>query len=89
MGPVWIGPVKRVAYPMSFDGGKTYQNIQREVIFGTYFFVADDRRVHNRKAFTYVDLIAKVGGLFSLLNITFKAAAKVISMEAILLTVAQ
>jgi hypothetical protein len=88
MSPVWIGPVKKIAYPTSFDGGRTVQNVQRDIIFGTYFFIADDRRVHQRIAFNVIDLLAKVGGLFSLINICFKFMAKLINMEAILLSVA-
>jgi hypothetical protein len=29
MSPVWIGPERRVSYPVSLDGGLTIQNIKK------------------------------------------------------------
>ena len=36
-----------------------------EVIFGTYFFLADDKVMHEMKRFTFIDLLSRFGGLLS------------------------
>ena len=69
---------------VSRDLGKTYNSERDHKIFGTFFFVAQDRMVHSRHVFTYADLFSKVGGLTSLLNIVFFSIASLINSQAIL-----
>lgn len=51
-------------------------------VFGTFFFVSEERRVHSRDVFTYADLFSKVGGLTSLLNIVFFSIASLMNSQA-------
>jgi hypothetical protein len=78
-----------MSIPVSRDGGKTIENQLKTIYFGAYFFVAEDRRVHRRDAFTIFDLLAKIGGLFSIIKIMIKGISKQINMEAIVISVAQ
>ena len=42
-----------------------------------------------RKVFTYVDLLSKVGGLVSLVNIVFTGLGTFLNMEAILVSMVE
>jgi hypothetical protein len=70
-------------YKVSRDLGKSFESEEILVLFGSFFFVSEDRRVFQREAFTFIDLLSKVGGLISLLNIAFVVIGTVINMRAI------
>jgi hypothetical protein len=74
---------------VSRDGGYSYKYMYNTKILGAYFFVSNNRRVHSRVAFDTFDLLAKVGGLFSLTRITFSFFAKLINMEAMVMSIAE
>ena len=54
---------------MSFDGGETNVSVEREQLSGTYFFLSNDRMEHSRVAFSFIQLLAEVGGLIGMLYI--------------------
>ena len=83
INPMWVGPSKFMKYNVSHDMGETYHSETPIVLFGSYFFVSEERREFKREVFTIVDLLSKVGGLVSLLNIAFIVIGTVINMNAI------
>ena len=87
--PIWIGQRMPMNANVSTDQGLTYHMQTEQKIFGTFFFVAEERKVHSRDAFTYADLFSKVGGLTSLLNIVFISIASLMNMQAILASIVE
>jgi hypothetical protein len=84
MSPVWIGRSTMYIYNASLDGGLTYQAAEKQILFGTFFFLSTQRKIINRDVYTIVDLLAKVGGLYSILRVFFKFIARNINMQALL-----
>ena len=82
MSPIWIGPYQTMVYQVSHDGGKNYRRVQKQILFGTFFFVSDLRRELSRDAFMYFDLLAKVGGLFSIIRAVMYSIAQVVNTNA-------
>lgn len=76
-------------YNVSRDGGETYKSATHHVLFGTFFFVSEDRRVLVRSVFTVTDLLSQVGGLVSLLNIFLIVVGTIVNMYAILAAIAE
>jgi hypothetical protein len=60
--------------------------LERTVLFGTYFFVADERRILSRTAFSVADVFAKVGGVFSILRLVLGMFAQLVNIDAIIAT---
>ena len=89
MSPNWVGPSKRMVYKMSQDEGKTYSSQERKVLFGTYFFVAEERRIFSRSAFTYSDLIANAGGFLSILKLVIGLVGKYLNMDALVASIVE
>ena len=58
----WIGSIYKANYNMTYDL-KNYEVNFRSVIFGSYFFLSDDRIEHQRTVFTMQDVMAKFGGM--------------------------
>ena len=76
MSPVWNGPSKNMNFQMSIDQGKTFGPQSRIALFGTYFFVSDERKVLTRSAFKITDLVANVGGVLAILKLFIKPIAR-------------
>ena len=69
-GPHGLATKTKINYRASFDNGLTYQDVEREVLFGTFYFLGDNKRLITSYSFTILDLVSKVGGLSA---IVFKA----------------
>ena len=65
LGPVWESTPWLRYEKVSVDGGQTFEYMTDEVIFGTYFFLADDKFMHELKRFSILDLLSHFGGLLS------------------------
>ena len=89
MSPSWVGPSKYMKYQMSQDQGKTFSEQERRVLFGTYFFVGEERISLSRKVFTFFDLLANVGGILSFLKIFVQLLAKQVTTDILVGTIAE
>lgn len=65
VNPSWQGHVFQVNRNISIDGAP-YKYTNQKLIFGTYFFLADEYVTHSRDAENILGVLAKFGGLFSL-----------------------
>ena len=46
-GPVWIGTNAIIERNQSLDGGKTFEMVKRDQLFGTFFFLSEDIFEHS------------------------------------------
>ena len=46
--PFWIGQVRELSYNISYDLGETFKPSKERIVFGTFFFVSNERRVLTR-----------------------------------------
>ena len=49
----------------------TYKLDERQILFGSYFYLSDVKFHHERSAYTVYDLISDLGGFFGLMNSFF------------------
>jgi hypothetical protein len=70
-------------YNISHDLGETFEIADERVLFGSYFFVSEERRELQREVFTLIDLLSKVGGIVSLSNMIFTFLGTMINKQAI------
>ena len=89
MSPSWVGPSKRMVYNMSQDQGETFEPQTRLVLFGTYFFVGEERISISRKVFTVLDLFANVGGILSFFNVVVRLVARQVTADILVGTIAE
>lgn len=47
----------------SRDDGKTFQNETHRLVWGTFFFLADDMKKHIRSDYNLISLLGDIGGL--------------------------
>ena len=83
INPIWIAPSLLMKYNISHDLGETFELADERVLFGSYFFVSEERRELQREVFTIIDLFSKVGGLLSLSNMIFSFIGTLINKQAI------
>ena len=66
---------KIVLFNTTFDGGKTYSNQYQQMLVGSFIFVSDEKVSHHRKAQNILDILAKFGGLATLITKMFRPIA--------------
>ena len=69
--PSWIGEKSFYEESVSYDGGKTYQKEEGQIIFGAYFFLGNDLKIQKRIVFNILDLFSAVGGILSIARMVF------------------
>lgn len=80
--PVWVGTSRHIwrRNTMWIEepelGFRTYDH---HVIFGAYFFYSQERLEHSRSVFTYVNILAEIGGLFECFILVFGSLALIIN----------
>lgn len=73
--PVWTGIKKTNHRNTTFDGVNYYPDYEYQILFGSYFFLSDDRVDHLLEAYNIVMILASLGGLSSLVFKRFKGFA--------------
>ena len=59
------------------------------MLFGTYFFVGEERISLTRKVFTFFDLLANVGGILSFFKIFGSLLAKQVTTDILVGAIAE
>ena len=80
--PLWVGKPSYSTLNMTLDGTNFHQET-RQTLYGSYFFVSNERVEHSRKVYSIVDLLAALGGLLSLLLAVFKGIGHFFNKEQI------
>jgi len=62
-GPVWSSPKNLISVEnSSLNGGETYQDRRRYLMYATYFFLGENRIEHNRNVQTLIGVMSSFGG---------------------------
>ena len=80
--PVWVGTSRHIwrrntTWMAQPELGYTVYD--HHVIFGAYFFYSQERLEHSRQAFTFVNILAEIGGLFECFILVFGSIALIIN----------
>ena len=70
ISPVWNAARYFREESVSFDGGKTYELVFNQLLFGTYFFLDTEMVVHSRNACQWWEVLSDFGGLFDIFYLT-------------------
>lgn len=65
LGPVWISTSYIEHHNTSTDGGLTYFWDDNQLIYGTFFFLSEQKVDHKRNLYNFVDLLSELGGIFT------------------------
>lgn len=62
-GAVWHSHSYHLTQRVSTDGGKKYEDVTEEIIFGSFFFLSNIRAEHTRKLYNILNLLTEIGGI--------------------------
>jgi hypothetical protein len=62
MGPVWVGKKMINTETVSYLGGPK-KAVEKHILLGTFNFIANERLLHQRIAYTMLDMLGEFGGL--------------------------
>jgi len=65
----------------SYDGEESYQHYNDNLLFGTYFFISDDRAEETRVVYSMVKMVSELGGLLSSLILLFGSIGNIVNTE--------
>lgn len=54
---------------MSRDGGETFNNEMMQELWGSFYFLSDDLKIHSKTKYSITDLLGDIGGLFEVFHI--------------------
>ena len=80
-GPVWISTSYTSEQYVSTDGGKTYDNEEEVMLFGTYFFLSNTRTIHMRSLYNIVRFLSEIGGIQASVMVIFGAIGTYINRK--------
>jgi len=64
LGPVWISSSYMTVHNTSYDG-ITFEYESNQILYGTFFFMAEQKAVHHRNVYNFIDLLSELGGIFT------------------------
>jgi hypothetical protein len=62
MGPVWIGKKMMNSENVSYQKGPQ-KIIEKHILFGSFYFLSNDRILHQRQVYTILNMLGDFGGL--------------------------
>lgn len=71
--PVWIGVSSKRTYIVSRDGGKTINDEEIQELWGSFYFISEEVRIHNKTKYSINDLLGDMGGLFEVFHMILLA----------------
>jgi hypothetical protein len=64
VNPVWIGDIYKPTKNTTYDSGKTWHEENDQLLYGAYFFLAEDKIMHSRNLYNVSDLMEDFGGFY-------------------------
>ena len=77
--PGFIGRSQKYSETITFEGGKTWNKIEGQKLFGSYFFLKDDVHKHQVQLANLVWLLSTFGGLLKIINFSFSYFGELIN----------
>ena len=62
--PVWVGDVYKRYKNVTHDNGESWHHENDQQLFGSYFFLAEDKIMHTRNLYDISDLMEDFGGFY-------------------------
>jgi hypothetical protein len=62
MGPVWIGKKMVNSEMVSYQNGPQ-KRVEKHLLLGTFYFLSNDRILHQRQVYTILNMLGDFGGL--------------------------